>query len=149
VESESRFVFDTNAVVSAVLLPGSVSRRALELATSRGKLLLSPPTFEELEEVLRRRRFDKYLTEGQRLRFLAALVRKSVEINVTEVVTECRDPKDNKFLELAICGKANCLVSGDQDLLVLHPFRGIPILTPEAFLSRSKNPDVPPQSEVP
>ncbi len=59
---------------------------------------------------------------------LAYLIKPSVEI------VECRDPKDDKFLELAYSAKAKCIVSGDQDLLVLHPFRGIPIKTAAEFL---------------
>jgi len=55
---------------------------------------------------------------------------------VTEVLLECRDPKDNKFLELAVSGGATHLISGDNDLLVLHPFRGIQIMTPQMFLSQ-------------
>ncbi|WP_459868116.1 putative toxin-antitoxin system toxin component, PIN family [Endothiovibrio diazotrophicus] len=51
-------------------------------------------------------------------------------------MTECRDPKDNKFLELAVAGGASALITGDQDLLALHPFRGIPILAPADFLAQ-------------
>jgi hypothetical protein len=58
-------------------------------------------------------------------------------VNVTEKLTECRDPKDNKFLELAVSGKATCIVSGDSDLLVLNPFRGVAIMTPPEFVSGS------------
>jgi uncharacterized protein len=146
--SEPRFVFDTNAIISAALLPGSVPRRALELAITRGKLLLSTETITELDAVLRRKRFDKYLREDERLRFLAALVRESLEIKVTETVTECRDPKDNKFLELAVSGGATCLVTGDEDLLVLKSFRTVAIVTPHEFLNRHW-PDDPGSSDQP
>ena len=57
-------------------------------------------------------------------------------VEIAETFTDCRDAKDNKFLELAVSGKADCIVSGDADLLVLNPFRGIPILTPREFLTR-------------
>ena len=73
--------------------------------------------------------------EDERLEFLATLVREAELVVVTEVVTDCRDPKDNKFLELALSGQATHIVSGDGDLLVLHPFRGVLILTPQAFLA--------------
>jgi predicted nucleic acid-binding protein len=56
-------------------------------------------------------------------------------VDVTERVAACRDPKDDKFLELAVSGRASCIVSGDKDLLALHPFRGIAILNPAAFLT--------------
>jgi len=54
----------------------------------------------------------------------------------TEIITDCRDPKDNKFLELAVEANASCIVTGDKDLLVLDPFRGIPILTAADFLKK-------------
>ncbi len=135
--SKLRVVFDTNVVVSAILLPRSVPRQAFDQVQDQGKVLISVATVTELNEVLRRSRFDKYVREDQRLEFLAVLIREAELVDVTEVVTECRDPKDNKFLELAVSGKATCIISGDEDLLVLHPFRGIPLITPQAFLPRS------------
>lgn len=129
-----RAVFDTSIVVSAVLLPRSVPRQAFDRVQEQGKILISVATVAELNEVLRRQHFDKYVREAQRLEFLAALIREAELVDVTEVVTECRDPKDNKFLELAVSGKATCLISGDKDLLALHPFRGIPVVAPQVFL---------------
>jgi len=127
-------VFDTNVLVSAVLLLRSVPRRALDVALARGRLLVSAATVGELEEVLRRPKFDKYVREDERLEFLAALVRAAEVVEVTDVVTDCRDPKDNMFLALAVSGRASHIVTGDADLLALHPFRGISVLTPQAFL---------------
>ena len=54
---------------------------------------------------------------------------------ITERIVACRDPTDDKFLELAVSGNADLILSGDKDLLTLHPFRGIPIVTPAAFVS--------------
>jgi len=71
------------------------------------------------------------------MEFLAALVREGELVEVSESVTDCRDPDDNKFLELAVGGNATHIISGDKDLLALNPFRGIPVLTPQAFLSLS------------
>lgn len=136
--TEPRFVLDTNVIVSALLLRRSVARQAFDRALENGKLLLSLATLDELDQVLRRRGFDRYVLEDERMQFLAALVREAVLIEVTETVTECRDPKDNKFLELAVSGNATCIISGDDDLLALHPFRGIPIFTPRSFLGYMK-----------
>lgn len=132
--SKLRAVFDTSVVVSAVLLPRSTPRQALDWVQEHGKILISAATVDELNGVLRRPRFDKYLSEAQRLEFLAALIREAELVDITEVVVECRDPQDNKFLELAVNGKATCIISGDKDLLALHPFRGIPVIAPQAFL---------------
>ena len=57
------------------------------------------------------------------------------EIEIVERVTACRDPDDDMFLEVAVNGRATHIVTGDKDLLALHPFRGIPILTPADFLA--------------
>ncbi len=132
--TELRFVFDTNAIISALLLKKSVSRKAFDTAQNRGQLLVSLDTLNELNEVLWREKFSKYVTEQERLQFLSALVREAELVKVTDRISECRDPKDDKFLELAVSGKADYLVSGDKDLLVLHPFRGIPIIRPDQLL---------------
>ena len=55
-------------------------------------------------------------------------------VEIVELISASRDPKDDKFLELAVSGRADLIVSGDADLLVLNPFRGIPVVTPAAFL---------------
>lgn len=135
--SDLRFVFDTNTLVSAVLLKQSIVRRAFDRGWEQGDLLISQATMEELNEVLRRKGFDKYLLEEDRIEFVTALVREAVLVEVDVQVKECRDPKDNKFLELAVSSGAACIVSGDNDLVALNPFRGIPILSPRQFLDRS------------
>ncbi len=132
-----RLVLDTNVIVSAVLLAGSAPRQAFDKALDEGTILVSPPVVLELAEVLSREKLNKYLLEEDRMRFLVALLKETELVEVTETVTECRDIKDNKFLELALSGKADYIVSGDQDLLVLSPFRGIPVLTPREFLNIS------------
>jgi hypothetical protein len=132
-----RFVFDTNVIISAALVKTSASRQALDMASMQGKILLSWPTIAELQEVLSRKRFDQYVTQNERMLLLAVLVRDALLIEPTEKVMDCRDPEDNKFLEVAVNGKATCIVSGDHDLLVLHPFRGIPVLTPRDFLNQN------------
>jgi putative PIN family toxin of toxin-antitoxin system len=135
--TEDLYVFDANCIVSAVLLPGSIPRQAFDKACSQGTVLLSSPVINELDDVLRRPRLEKYVHEEERIHFLVALVREASVIDVSLSVAECRDPKDNKHLELAVTGSATCVVSGDQDLLVLNPYRGIPILTPRQFLEQT------------
>ena len=132
-----RFVFDTNVVVSALLLSGSVPRRAFDKAIDHGTILLSVPVILELADVLSRKKLNKYLLEDERMRFLVALLREAELVHITETITFCRDAKDDKFLELAVAGNASCIVSGDNDLLVLNPFRRIPIITPKEFLAYS------------
>jgi len=124
-------------IVSAALLTESTPRQAFDKALDQGKVLISVPVLLEFAEVLSRKKLDKYLLEEERMRFLVALLREAELVETTETVTDCRDAKDNKFLELALSGNADYVVSGDEDLLVLNPFRGIPILTAREFLVAS------------
>jgi len=135
--TDLRIVVDTSVVVSALLLPGSTPRRAFDRARQSGVLLSSGETVDELNAVLRRPKFNTYITEEQRLEFLAAMIQEAEIVLVTTTVLECRDPKDNKFLELAISGQATHVLTGDSDLLELHPFRGIAVVTPQQFLTES------------
>ncbi len=130
------YVFDTNSLVSAHLLPNSIPRKAFDLAWERGILVHSRETFSEFVEVFTRSKFDKYLPLENRLQAIAFLELKSQLIDVTDPVIACRDPKDDMFLALALSIKADTIVTGDQDLLVLNPFREIPILTPSDFLDK-------------
>lgn len=133
--TDLRVVFDTNAAVSAVLLPRSISRRAFDVAGNLGRILLSDDTVAELDEVLRRPKFDKYITKVRRLEFLLSLIERAEIVLVDQRIAACRDPRDDKFLELALAGRASHLISGDDDLRVLNPFRGIAIISASEFLS--------------
>jgi uncharacterized protein len=66
--------------------------------------------------------------------WLARLVAAAELVSITERIAACRDPTDDKFLELAVCGHADFILAGDKDLLVLNPFRGIPIVAPITFV---------------
>lgn len=130
-----RFVVETNTLVSRLLLSGSIPAQAVDEAIRSGDLLFSHATLAELNEVLRRPKFDRYLEPGDRDSFLRLLARLAIIVEGTHAVQGCRDPKDDKFLEVAFNGRADVLISGDADLLGLNPFRGIPILSPREFLS--------------
>lgn len=132
--SDRRFILDTSLIVSALLLKQSVSRQAFDRALSQGEILLSTAAIEELNTTLRREKFNRYINEAERLLFLEELIQNATIVEVNSQIKECRDPKDNKFLELAVDGNADCIVSGDADLLTLHPFRGVSILNPRDFL---------------
>ncbi len=129
-----RFAFDTNVIVSAAMFPQSIPNLALRLGAERGRLLASEATFEELREVLMRRKFDRYLTADDRTRLLNELLATVELVEIDTTIRACRDPKDNKFLEFAVSGHATYLITGDEDLLVLHPFQGIAIVTPQLLI---------------
>jgi putative PIN family toxin of toxin-antitoxin system len=129
-----RCVFDTNVIVSALLSENGKPAQAFQYALKNGKILLSRDSLKELNEVLGRKKFDRYITSERRKDFLRTFVSLAVLVEIVETVAECRDSKDNKFLELAINGNAQYIVSGDEDLLVLHPCRTVNIVTVEQFL---------------
>ncbi len=132
--SDLRFVLDTNTLVSAFLFKESIVRQAYNRASILGTLLISDKTATELREVLSRPKFDRYLRKEIRVAFAIAFIEQGILVEIIETISEARDAKDDKFLELAVSGHATCIVTGDEDLLVLNPFRGIPIVTPRQFL---------------
>lgn len=107
--------------------------RAFDQALAQGEVAISDAMINELDDVLRRPRLDKYIREEERIQFLMVLLREARLVHVNRTVEDCRDPKDNKYPELALDAGAVCIVSGDNDLLELHPYHGIAILTPREF----------------
>jgi len=128
-------VLDTNVVVSGLLFPGSMANRAL-LKAQGGHVLGSDATLLELVEVMGRAKFDRYVEPDIRKRLAAEYVNACETVPIHFPIRACRDPKDDKFLEVAVHGRADLIVTGDRDLLDLHPFRGIAILTPAQYLAR-------------
>ncbi len=131
----SLFVIDTNTLISAFLFKYSNPRKAFDRASETGKVSASLETYNEFREVLLRPKFEKYISTEKKLLVLKEFKELIVFSEVSEKIEVCRDPKDNKFLELAISANASCLITGDKDLLVLHPFRGIPILNAVDFIN--------------
>jgi putative PIN family toxin of toxin-antitoxin system len=140
-----RIVFDTSTLVGAALRIGSVPHQSLLKALSVCIVCASAETLAEIEEVLNRSKFDRYLNRDERQEFIGNL-RRRVRLFVMQdagtmtIDPPCRDPRDNQFLVLALAAEADALVSSDADLLVLHPWRGIPIVTPAEFLARLPEP---------
>ena len=131
-----RIVFDTNALASAAILPDSTSGGALTWAIAHFQLMLSAPVIGELVEVLQRPKLARYFEGDAMFDFLLTVARVSEIVDPSESIGACRDPKDNKLLELAVAAQARYLVTGDKDLLALHPFRGIEILPAGILRSR-------------
>jgi len=133
-----RVVVDTNILVRAVIKPdGSVGPVLLRFRRGDYTLLYAQSLLEELIDVLNRPRIRaKYhLTDDDIKTVVGLILLRGEAVTLQQPITICRDPKDNKFLEVAVDGQADIIVSGDEDLLTLHPFRGIPILSPRDFLS--------------
>ena len=136
-----RAVFDTSTLVSAALRLGSVPHRALQQALLQAELCASESTLDELDKVLMRAKFDRYLPRDVRREFvdlvrLASTLFAVSDSQVANVQPPCRDPKDHPFLALAQVCEAKVLVSSDADLLILHPWQQVLIWTPAAFLEK-------------
>ena len=131
-----RIVIDTNVYVSRALRSASVPGMAVDRAWLEATTLLSTATWEELQSVLHRAKFAPFIKPGTLGRYLEKIRTIATFIPIPSPIRACRDPRDNKFLEVAVHGKANAIVTGDVDLLALNPFRGIVILTPAEYLER-------------
>ena len=131
-----RIVVDTNVFISAVLFPQSIPSRAVELAVDVADRLFSWETIAELKDVLHRPKFDRYLVKYKRIAFFRRVIKDAIVIDQVTPLAICRDPDDDKFLSLAVAGKADAIITGDADLLALHPFRGVAILTPQQFVEQ-------------
>ena len=128
-------VVDTNTIVSGILLPLSVPGRLLEYLVGHAALIFSPATRDELLGVISREKFDRYVPAEARERAVTILVRDGALVTPRRLVQVCRDPADDKFLDAARAGNAECLISGDGDLIALREFEGIPIVTARQYLT--------------
>lgn len=136
---KQHIVIDTNVLVSALLFPNSEIAKAVNKALIEFNIFLSKETFDEFVEVIQRKKFAKYFANRQSeiYDFIEDLTIFAFIIDVTHTVTDCQDPKDNKFLEIALSANAIYLVTGDKkDLLSMNPYHGIEIITAREFLER-------------
>src|SRR4030042_5372408 len=120
------YVFDTNVIVSALLVEQAMPARAFRAALDHGEILLSRPVLKELNEGLTREKLKPYLLPEERERFVIALLNKSIFIDIEEKIQVCRDPKDDKFLELAANGGGAWFFNGGGGLFIFNPLRGLP-----------------------
>lgn len=129
-----KVILDASVVISAFLIKNSTSSKALYKALDEHTILISSPVLDEIRRTLPSNKFDAYVNLSTRIAFVMKLEKEAQMISVEHTVSVCRDPKDNKYLELALSGKANFLITGDKDLLILNPFENIPIITPRDFI---------------
>jgi uncharacterized protein len=129
-------VFDCSTVVGAALKPSSTPMRALLAAVEHATLALSTAVHDEIRQVLRRPKFAATFMPERQAAILEILTTGAVWVEPDVSVTDCVDPNDNKYLELALAAGAAVIVSSDNHLLSLDPWRGARILRPAAFLSR-------------
>ena len=133
-QGRTRIVLDSNALVSRLLLPDSIPGQAVRKAVEEGDILMSESTLFELADVLGREKFNPYVSIQDREEFLRMLGRIVEMVTILHAVHDCRDVRDNQILEVAVNGQAQVIATGDEDSLVLNPFRGISILRPADYL---------------
>jgi len=132
-------VLDASTLVSATFNSHGVPARAVEHALSVDRVAISEPVMTELLDVLYRPGIARFIKPESSSQLLGQLVALGVSFEPVERVTDCRDPKDNKYLELALTAKAERIISSDTDLLVLHPWRSVRILRPADYLGEAKH----------
>lgn len=130
------FVIDTGVLISAHLLPNTTPRQAYNRARQKGIVVFSKATFQEFASTFTREKFDKYQPLETRLRMIDLVERRGLFKETSVKLAICRDPNDDMFLELAVSCKASVIVTSDPDLLALHPFSGINMLSPADFLKK-------------
>lgn len=128
------FVIDTSTLISAHLSPHTAPRQAYDLARQKGITVFSRDTFHEFATRFTREKFERYQSLENRLNMIKLIEQRAFFKEVSIKITTCRDSNDDMFLELAVSCNASAIISSDPDLLVLHPFQNIPILSPTNFL---------------
>jgi len=130
-----RLVIDTNILISGLMSVNSLPQQVFDYATSQAILLMSDEVQSEIENVISRPKLQKYITLERRTKFLSELSQQVERVTINQQIRACRDPKDDKFLDLAVCGEAHYIITGDADLLDLHPFQNISIIKAARFLT--------------
>jgi uncharacterized protein len=131
--ARKRIVFDTSALIPACLYPEREPARIFRQAVIAHDIFSSLEAIKELQVVLSRTKFEVWQTLGNRLAWVKLYISVISMVELQERVYDCRDSKDNKFLETAIAAKADVLISSDIHLLELHPYRNIEILQLSEF----------------
>ncbi len=125
-------------IVSAILFRQGAPRRALLRAFATADVVSSPATLAEIREVMAREKFNRYAPYDLRKLYLEIILDQMKDAEPVVCDSGCRDPKDEKFLDLAGGAGASLVLSGDSHLLEMHPFRGISIVTPKAYLETQR-----------
>ncbi len=143
-----RLVLDTNVLISAALQPAGKPAAVLSHAIKSCELIFCEETWEEIASRLMRPKFDRLISRDARLELLENLHSQVDWVVISGARLGCRDPADDMFIEAAIVGRADCIVTGDRDLLDMRPagadglgnapentsFQGIMLLRPAEFL---------------
>lgn len=134
--TRERVVIDTNVLISGLLSTTSTPAQAVEKAVMKAQLVATLDTLREVIGKPHSSKFDPYVRRERRDALLERVASLVEIIDVLQSIRASRDPKDDKFLEAAVNGRADVIVTGDKDLLDLNPFRGVALMTPADYLAR-------------
>ena len=140
-----RIVFDANAVLSAMILPDSISGKAWRIGLLNFEVITSTAAMEELERKSSNPSLQKYFaSEAERIKIMSAMSRSMLYVDTESIIHDSSaDHDDDKFLELALDGNAVMIVSGNRDLKMLNPWRNIPILGTGDFVRAVETGNLP------
>ena len=125
-------VVDTNVLISAALTKGAPFR-IVEHLIKNNALIFSKETIRELSSRITQPKFDKYVSAEDHEAYVNNLILSADLVIIDNLIQGCRHRDDDKFLETAVKGDARFIISGDQDLLTMHRFEGIDIVTVQEF----------------
>lgn len=128
-------VVDASTLVSATFRRDGIPARAVRHALREGQVAMSEAVIAELLDVLHRQGLARFVDPALRAELLGQILAFGATFAPSVRVADCRDPKDDKYLELALAAGAEMIISSDADLLVLHPWRGVRILRPADYLA--------------
>jgi uncharacterized protein len=133
---QATVVFDTSTVVAAACFPRSLGRQAFDFVLDCGSYFACDETLAELLAVLGRPKFDRFVDLSVRLEFFRAYSGQALLLPIAGTLRASRDPKDDMFLELAVTARVRWLITRDNDLLTLSPYRGVEILDAQRFVEQ-------------
>ena len=134
--NKTKLVIDTNIFISAFLGGKNAKFLLKEVVNDTYELIMSKQQLKEIEQVMKRPKFHKYITSSEIDELINLLSLKIIVPSIYEKINDCRDSKDNMILEEAVYGNAQYIITGDEDLLVLNPYRWINILTLRDFFNK-------------
>ncbi len=133
VKNKLLIILDTNWYIS-YLIKKSDSRLSIILNDERIEIIVSQKLIDELKFKIQSKKFRKYFAINEAIQFIELIKEVAIIFNTSSTVTTCRNPKDNYLLALAKDAKADFLITGDKDLLVLKQFENTCIINLTQFL---------------
>jgi len=127
-----KIIVDTNLWIGMLIGKKLASLKEL-LVQGKVRIYFSEELFEEIVKVIEYPRIQKIITKNKFYELISLLDEKIIFVKPDCEINDCRDIKDNFLLELAVSANCEYLITGDNDLLILNPYRNIMIITATEF----------------